>query len=35
MRTMTEEWHRKDYVISSDPDLLDLDIVYGFLQRSY
>ncbi len=32
---MAEEWRRDDYVISTDPSLLDLDVVHGFLQRSY
>ena len=32
---MTEEWRRDGYVISTDPSMLDLDVVHGFLQRSY
>jgi len=32
---MAEEWRRGDYVISTDPSMLDLDAVHGFLQRSY
>jgi len=32
---MADEWRRGDYVISTDPSLLDLDVVHGFLQRSY
>jgi GNAT superfamily N-acetyltransferase len=32
---MAEEWRRGNYVISTDPSLLDLDAVHGFLQRSY
>ena len=32
---MAEEWRRGEYVISTDPSLLDLDAVHGFLQRSY
>jgi GNAT superfamily N-acetyltransferase len=32
---MTEEWSRDGYLISTDPSLLDLDAVRGFLQRSY
>jgi GNAT superfamily N-acetyltransferase len=32
---MAEEWRRGDYVISTDPSLLDLDAVQGFLRRSY
>ena len=32
---MAEEWRRGEYVISTDPSLLNLDAVHGFLQRSY
>ena len=32
---MAEEWRRGDYVISTDPSLLDLNAVHRFLQRSY
>jgi GNAT superfamily N-acetyltransferase len=32
---MAEEWRRGEYVISTDPSMLDLDVVHGFLQRSY
>jgi len=32
---MAEEWRRGNYVISTDPSMLDLDAVHGFLQRSY
>jgi GNAT superfamily N-acetyltransferase len=32
---MAEEWRRGDYVISTDPSLLDMDAVHGFLRRSY
>jgi GNAT superfamily N-acetyltransferase len=32
---MAEEWRRSSYVISTDPSMLDLDTVHGFLQRSY
>ena len=32
---MAEEWRRGEYVISTDPSMLDLDAVHGFLQRSY
>jgi GNAT superfamily N-acetyltransferase len=32
---MAEEWRRDGYVISTDPSLLDLDVVHGFLRRSY
>ncbi len=32
---MTEEWRRGDYFISTDPSLLDLETLHGFLRRSY
>jgi len=32
---MAEELRRGEYVISTDPSLLDLDVVHGFLQRTY
>lgn len=32
---MAEEWHRDGYVISTNPSTLDLDVVHGFLRRSY
>ena len=32
---MAEEWRRGEYVISTDPSMLDLDAVHGFLRRSY
>jgi GNAT superfamily N-acetyltransferase len=32
---MTDEWRRDGYLISTDPSLLDLETVHGFLQRSY
>ena len=32
---MAEEWRRGDYVSSTDPALLDMDAVHGFLRRSY
>ena len=32
---MAEEWRRGEYLISTDPSLLDLDVVQGFLRRSY
>jgi len=32
---MAEEWRRGNYVISTDPSMLDLGVVHGFLQRSY
>ena len=32
---MAEEWRRGDYVISTDPSMLDMDVVHEFLQRSY
>jgi GNAT superfamily N-acetyltransferase len=32
---MAEEWCRDNYLISTDPSLLDMGVVHGFLQRSY
>ena len=32
---MAEEWRRGEHVISTDPSMLDLNAVHGFLQRSY
>jgi GNAT superfamily N-acetyltransferase len=32
---MAEEWRHGNYVISTDPSMLDLDAVHGFLGRSY
>jgi len=32
---MTHEWTRGDYTISTDPRRLDLDVIHGFLTRSY
>lgn len=32
---MTEEWYRDNYLISTDPSLLAIEAVHGFLQRSY
>jgi len=32
---MVDEWRRGGYVISTDPSMLDLGAVHGFLQRSY
>jgi len=32
---MAEEWRRGDYLISTDPSLLDLGVVHAFLGRSY
>ena len=32
---MADEWRRGGYVISTDPSMLDLGAVHGFLQRSY
>lgn len=29
------EWHRDEYRISTDPALLDLDVIWGFLRTSY
>ncbi len=32
---MAEEWRRGDYLITTDPSLLDLETLHGFLRRSY
>lgn len=32
---MTEEWHRGEYLISTDASRLDLEAVHGFLEGSY
>ncbi len=32
---MIREWTRDEYTISTDPARLDLDVVHGFLTRSY
>jgi GNAT superfamily N-acetyltransferase len=32
---MTHEWTRGDYTISTDRSRLDLDVIHGFLTRSY
>ncbi len=32
---MADEWRRGNYVINTDPSMLDLDAVHGFLRRSY
>ena len=32
---MIREWTRGDHAVSTDPDRLDLDVVHGFLVRSY
>jgi GNAT superfamily N-acetyltransferase len=32
---MTREWTRGDYTISTDRQRLDLDVIHGFLTRSY
>jgi GNAT superfamily N-acetyltransferase len=29
------EWRRGDYVLSTDPSRLDIDVIHGFLRRSY
>jgi GNAT superfamily N-acetyltransferase len=33
--TMIREWARNEFTISTDPRRLDLDVVHGFLVRSY
>ena len=32
---MTQEWHRGMYVISTDKNRLDLQVIHGFLTTSY
>jgi GNAT superfamily N-acetyltransferase len=32
---MTQEWTRGDYTISTNPELLDLDVIQKFLSQSY
>ncbi len=32
---MMREWRRGEYAISTDPARLDLDVIHGFLVRSY
>ena len=32
---MVEEWQRGEYVISTDPARLDLDVIHGFLRMAY
>jgi hypothetical protein len=32
---MTHEWTRGEYTISTDRTRLDLDVIHGFLTRSY
>ena len=32
---MIREWHRGEYVVSTDKSRLDLDVVHGYLKRSY
>lgn len=34
VRPEVREWRREDYLISTDPALLDLDVIHGFLTRS-
>jgi GNAT superfamily N-acetyltransferase len=34
-KVMAEEWRRDKHLISTDRCLVDLDVVHGFLQRSY
>jgi GNAT superfamily N-acetyltransferase len=33
--TMTQEWRKGEYLISTDKRLLDLSVIYGFLTTSY
>ena len=32
---MASEWRRGEYVVSTDPERLDLDLIHGFLTASY
>ena len=32
---MMRDWHRDEYLISTDPSKIDLYVVHGFLTRSY
>ena len=32
---MIQEWYRGEYVVSNDRSRLDLDVVHGYLKRSY
>jgi GNAT superfamily N-acetyltransferase len=32
---MTHEWQRDPYIISTDKNKLDLEVIHGFLTRSY
>ena len=32
---MIREWHRGEFTISTDPSRLDLEVIHGFLSRSY
>ena len=32
---MTHEWHHDGFTVSTDPARLDLDVIHGFLTRSY
>ena len=32
---MPEEWRRGEYEISTDPARIDIDVVHGYLRRSY
>ena len=32
---MIQEWYRGKYVVSNDRSRLDLDVVHGYLKRSY
>ncbi len=33
--TMLQEWQRGEYLVTTDPDRVDLDMVHGFLVESY
>src|SRR5262245_39192815 len=35
LQPATREWHQGDYTISTDPTLLDIEMIHGFLASSY
>ena len=35
MHQVAEEWTRGEYAISTDPARIDIDVVHGYLRRSY
>ena len=32
---MAEQWHRDDYVLTTDPNAIDIGAVHAFLEQSY